>query len=118
MSATAKITGPPALDKNVTLLSHVKYEHLVAGVSGGVLATVILHPLDVIKIRFAANDERHLPTPRYSGITNAFFTIYQQEGLRGLYRGVIPNVVGAGTSWGLYFLFYNTIKTWIQEGDN
>ena len=31
----------------------VKYEHLVAGVSGGVASTLILHPLDLLKIRFA-----------------------------------------------------------------
>lgn len=35
------------------LSSHVKYEHLVAGISGGVTSTLILHPLDLIKIRFA-----------------------------------------------------------------
>jgi solute carrier family 25 folate transporter 32 len=27
------------------------HEHLVAGVSGGVSATLALHPLDVIKVR-------------------------------------------------------------------
>lgn len=31
----------------------VRYEHLVAGVSGGVASTLILHPLDLLKIRFA-----------------------------------------------------------------
>ena len=35
------------------LFSHVHYEHLVAGISGGVASTLILHPLDLIKIRFA-----------------------------------------------------------------
>ena len=33
------------------LFQHVKYEHLLAGVSGGVSATLALHPLDVIKVR-------------------------------------------------------------------
>lgn len=33
----------------------VKIEHLVAGVSGGVISTLILHPLDLLKIRFAGN---------------------------------------------------------------
>lgn len=35
------------------LLSHVKVENLVAGLSGGVVSTMILHPLDLVKIRFA-----------------------------------------------------------------
>jgi len=30
---------------------------------------------------------------------------------------VTPNVWGAGCAWGLYFLFYNSIKTWWQGGD-
>lgn len=40
----------------VTLFKHVKYEHLVAGVTGGVTSTVLLHPLDLLKIRFAGKD--------------------------------------------------------------
>lgn len=39
--------------RKVTLFSQVKYEHMVAGISGGVTSTLILHPLDLIKIRFA-----------------------------------------------------------------
>ena len=32
-------------------LSGVRYEHLLAGISGGVISTCILHPLDLLKIR-------------------------------------------------------------------
>lgn len=35
--------------------SNVKYEHLVAGISGGVVSTLALHPLDLVKIRLAGN---------------------------------------------------------------
>ncbi len=38
---------------NVTLFRHLKYEHLVAGITGGVTSTLLLHPLDLLKIRFA-----------------------------------------------------------------
>ena len=41
---------------------HVGWEHLVAGVSGGVASTVILHPLDLIKIRFQGEHKRQ-PDP-------------------------------------------------------
>lgn len=43
-------------------------------------------------------------------------TIWKLDGLRGLYQGVTPNVWGAGLSWGLYFLFYNAIKSYKTEG--
>lgn len=41
------------LQRVFSKLSHYQYEHLVAGVSGGVVSTLLLHPLDLIKIRFA-----------------------------------------------------------------
>ncbi|XP_039954007.1 mitochondrial folate transporter/carrier [Bactrocera neohumeralis] len=101
----------------LNLSSHVKYEHLVAGISGGVTSTLILHPLDLIKIRFAVNDGRTTTVPQYSSLSSAFSTIFRQEGFRGLYKGVTPNIWGSGSSWGLYFMFYNTIKTFIQGGN-
>lgn len=36
-----------------SLFEHVKIEHMVAGFTGGVASTLILHPLDLLKIRFA-----------------------------------------------------------------
>ncbi|KAL7736785.1 hypothetical protein ACLKA6_015630 [Drosophila palustris] len=111
-------TAPSSPNKfKFNVFSHVKYEHLVAGVSGGVASTLILHPLDLIKIRFAVNDGRTATVPQYRGLGSAFTTIFRQEGFRGLYKGVTPNVWGSGSSWGLYFMFYNTIKTFIQGGD-
>lgn len=97
------------------LLSHVKVENLVAGLSGGVVSTLILHPLDLVKIRFAVSDGLQV-RPKYNGIVNCMRSVWQQEGLRGLYQGVTPNIWGAGASWGLYFFFYNAIKAYVKEG--
>uniref|UniRef100_UPI0037E9BDA3 solute carrier family 25 member 32b n=1 Tax=Semicossyphus pulcher TaxID=241346 RepID=UPI0037E9BDA3 len=97
------------------VFSHVKIGNLVAGLSGGVVSTLVLHPLDLVKIRFAVSDGLEL-RPKYSGILNCMKSVWQQEGLRGLYQGVTPNVWGAGASWGLYFLFYNAIKGYTKEG--
>ncbi|KNC25121.1 hypothetical protein FF38_07816 [Lucilia cuprina] len=63
------------------------------------------------------NDGRTAAVPQYRGLGSAFATIFRQEGFRGLYKGVTPNVWGSGSSWGLYFMFYNTIKTFIQGGN-
>lgn len=98
-----------------SLLRNLKYEHLVAGISGGLVATLVLHPLDLVKIRFAVNDGKEHLGPKYRSIANAFTTIYKQEGLYGMYRGVIPNIWGAGSSWGFYFFFYNSIKTSMSQ---
>lgn len=117
MSAMSSTKSAKVTSSKLSLISHIKYEHLVAGISGGVTSTLILHPLDLIKIRFAVNDGRTTTIPQYRGLGSAFTTIFRQEGFRGLYKGVTPNVWGSGSSWGLYFMFYNTIKTFIQGGN-
>ncbi|XP_023669993.2 solute carrier family 25 member 32b [Paramormyrops kingsleyae] len=94
--------------------SHVRYENLVAGVTGGVISTMVLHPLDLVKIRFAVSDGLEL-RPKYNGMLHCIRSIWRAEGLRGLYQGVTPNVWGAGASWGLYFFFYNAIKAYARE---
>ncbi|XP_069050956.1 solute carrier family 25 member 32a isoform X2 [Lepisosteus oculatus] len=98
------------------LFSHVRYENLVAGLSGGVVSTLVLHPLDLVKIRFAVSDGLAL-RPKYNGIFHCMQSVWRLEGLRGLYQGVTPNVWGAGASWGLYFFFYNAIKSYKQESN-
>lgn len=47
---------------------HVRYENLVAGVSGGVLSNLALHPLDLVKIRFAG---KSLPTSRAASLAGS-----------------------------------------------
>ena len=100
-----------------SFFSNIKWEHLVAGISGGVISTLLLHPLDLIKIRLEVNDGSGKKSPSYRGLVDAFSTIGRQDGFRGLYKGVSPNVWGAGASWGLYFFFYNALKRYYQAGD-
>jgi len=94
-----------------------KYEHLLAGVSGGVVSTVVLHPLDLLKVRFAVDDGQ-TKRPHYTSLRHAVKVILNQEGVRGFYKGITPNVAGAGSAWGLYFLFYSTIKSEMQQGNS
>ncbi|XP_012534626.1 mitochondrial folate transporter/carrier [Monomorium pharaonis] len=113
-----KGSGTPGAPRQLNVLSNFKYEYLVAGISGGVVSTLMLHPLDLIKIRFAVNDGHTSTTPQYNGLRNAITQIVKTEGVRGLYRGVTPNVLGSGSSWGFYFFFYNMIKSSIQGGNS
>ncbi|XP_034980437.2 mitochondrial folate transporter/carrier [Zootoca vivipara] len=110
-SSTTTSSAPPAAR---SLFRHVHYENLVAGLSGGVISTLVLHPLDLVKIRFAVSDGLEL-RPKYNGVLHCLTTVWKHEGLRGLYQGVTPNMWGAGASWGLYFFFYNAIKAYKTE---
>lgn len=97
------------------IIKHLKYEYLVAGMVGGTVSTLVLHPLDLLKLRFAVDDGHTKSVPHYSGIKSAVTQIVKEEGIKGLYRGMVPNVIGSASSWGCYFLVYHCLKTWIQD---
>lgn len=83
------------------------------------MSTLVLHPLELVKIRFQVNEGYggSPDRPTYRGILHAMRSIFNNSGFVGLYQGVTPNIWGAGISWGLYFFLYNTMKTWMQEGN-
>ncbi|XP_040582258.1 solute carrier family 25 member 32 isoform X2 [Lepeophtheirus salmonis] len=63
------------------------------------------------------DDGKERTRPKYLGLRHAISSIFKQEGLKGFYKGVTPNIAGAGTAWGLYFLFYNRVKSIQQKGN-
>jgi len=84
------------------MFSNLNYKHFVSGVAGGVTASAILHPLDLIKIRYSVNDGS-TSRPQYRSMWHLAKTVWMKEGIKGLYAGVSPNLLGAGLSWGFYF---------------
>ncbi|XP_057309788.1 mitochondrial folate transporter/carrier-like isoform X2 [Hydractinia symbiolongicarpus] len=95
---------------------NIKYEYLVAGLSGGVLSTLVLHPFDLIKVRFQVNDGTVIKNRQvYTGVVNAFQTIVKSDGLRGLYQGASANIAASSLSNSLYFCIFNSIKLTTQE---
>jgi len=86
-SPLSSLSGPSSWKAEyLQFLSHVRLEHLLAGMTGGVASTLVLHPLDLVKIRFAVNDGGLDARPKYNGLYHAFRSILKDEGLRGLYR--------------------------------
>uniref|UniRef100_A0A672GQN5 Uncoupling protein 3 n=1 Tax=Salarias fasciatus TaxID=181472 RepID=A0A672GQN5_SALFA len=66
---------------------------LLAGCTTGAMAVAFAQPTDVVKVRFQA--QSRLPessAKRYSGTLEAYRTIARDEGLRGLWKGCLPNV--------------------------
>ncbi|KAK9881934.1 hypothetical protein WA026_018128 [Henosepilachna vigintioctopunctata] len=109
-------TNPGTIGNQNNFIDHVHYEHLIAGISGGVVSSLILQPLDLLKIRFEVNNEFNY-NPKYKGIIDGLTTIFKEEGIKGLYRGAVPSIVGSGVSWGMYFYFYSALKTLKQNGN-
>ncbi|VAI02182.1 unnamed protein product [Triticum turgidum subsp. durum] len=95
------------------------WENAVAGATAGFATVATFHPLDVVRTRFQVSGGRGLSDlPPYRNTGHAVYTIARSEGLRGLYAGFYPAVLGSTVSWGLYFFFYNRAKQrYLQEKD-
>ena len=87
-----------------------KFESAVAGGVAGLTTVVALHPLDIVRTRFQVNDGRQAAVPSYRHTFHALCTIGRVEGLRGLYAGLFPALLGSSLSWSLYFFLYTNIK--------
>ncbi|XP_057862437.2 folate transporter 1, chloroplastic isoform X3 [Cryptomeria japonica] len=92
-----------------------QWENATAGAIAGFTTVAALHPLDVVRTRFQVNDGRLTRFPLYTNTANALYTIARTEGLRGLYSGFFPAVLGSSLSWGLYFFFYSRAKHRYQK---
>lgn len=91
-------------------------DHAVSGIGAGVVTTLCLNPLDLLKIKFQV--DTGVPAGGIGKqIYYALRNVQQQQGWRGLYRGISPNIAGNASSWGLYFLFYNVLKKQAAGGD-
>lgn len=66
---------------------------VLAGLTTGGLAVVCAQPTDVVKVRFQAQKkEVSTGKARYSSTMQAYRTIGREEGVRGLWKGALPNI--------------------------
>ncbi|KAF1516112.1 Mitochondrial uncoupling protein 3, partial [Eudyptula albosignata] len=65
---------------------------VLAGCTTGAVAVTCAQPTDVVKVRFQANGALLDGARRYSGTVDAYRTIAREEGVRGLWRGTLPNI--------------------------
>ncbi|GAA6225788.1 mitochondrial uncoupling protein 2-like [Lates japonicus] len=67
---------------------------LLAGCTTGAMAVTFAQPTDVVKVRFQA--QVRLPesgsVKRYSSTIEAYKTIARDEGVKGLWKGCLPNI--------------------------
>ncbi|XVE87359.1 hypothetical protein DITRI_Ditri18aG0111200 [Diplodiscus trichospermus] len=90
--------------------SQWQWENATAGAVAGFATVAAMYPLDIVRTRFQVNDGRVTNFPTYKNTAHAIFAITRLEGLKGLYAGFSPAVLGSTVSWGLYFFFYGRAK--------
>ncbi|XP_062531235.1 solute carrier family 25 member 16 isoform X2 [Bombyx mori] len=83
-------------------------DKFVAGAGAGVTAVTLTYPLDTIRARLAFQiTGEH----RYTGIVHAALTMFRNEGgMRALYRGFVPTMVGMVPYAGFSFYCFESLK--------
>jgi solute carrier family 25 iron transporter 28/37 len=82
--------------------------NMVAGAFAGIAEHSVMYPVDLLKTRMQIINPA--AGGLYTGLSNAFSTIYRIEGLRTLWRGVTSVIVGAGPAHAVYFGTYEVVK--------
>ena len=84
-SAPAQL--PMSEDKSEPAPAH--YKGFVAGVFSGIAKLTVGHPFDTIKVRLQTSDKA-----RFKGPLDCLLQTVRNEGVRGLYKGATPPLVG------------------------
>ncbi|KAJ6658324.1 hypothetical protein lerEdw1_020596 [Lerista edwardsae] len=102
--------------------------HLVAGGFGGTAGAILTCPLEVVKTRLQSSSLALrpfcLPMVQLQGVNGTLLrpglpsvgvlellrTILEKEGIRSLFRGLGPNLIGVAPSRAIYFAAYSQAK--------
>ncbi|XP_077220043.1 mitochondrial substrate carrier family protein [Tasmannia lanceolata] len=84
----------------------------LGGVGTGALQSIILSPVELVKIRLQLQHHRTNP----EGPVSLAKTIIRKEGIRGMYRGLLTTVLRDAPSHGVYFWTYEYTREWLHPG--
>ncbi|XP_027811547.1 mitochondrial thiamine pyrophosphate carrier isoform X2 [Marmota monax] len=90
--------------------------HFVCGGLSACAATLTVHPVDVLRTRFAAQGEPRV----YKTLQDAVVTMYRTEGPLVFYKGLTPTLIAIFPYAGLQFSCYSSLKhvyEWVMPAD-
>lgn len=91
-----------------------KVNHFVSGSAAGTFATCMTYPLDLLRTRFAA--QQNASKQVYFGVVQAIKHIYSHEGgPKGFYRGLGATLCSVVPNMGLFFMIYEETRSLMNQ---
>ena len=87
---------------------------LLAGAISGAVAQTCTYPFDVLRRRFQINTMSGMGY-QYKGITDAIRVIVTQEGIKGLYKGIVPNLLKVAPSMASSWLSFEMTRDFLVD---
>ena len=86
----------------------------ICGSGAGLLAKLAIYPFDMLKKRLQVQGfeeaRKHFgQVRRYSGLLHCVKNVILEEGLRGLYKGLVPSLLKAAVVSGTIFCSYDRL---------
>lgn len=78
----------------------------LSGSAAGTTALLATYPFDVIRTRLAYQTTNKL----YNGIFHGLYEVISKEGIRSMFRGIIPAVIGVSIYGGVTFSIFFSLK--------
>lgn len=92
---------------------HGNIRKLFCGALAGSIAQTIIYPLDVLRRRFQVSGMNSMDY-KYNGTWHALKTMAQKEGVKSLYRGLLPNYLKVAPAMGVTFYSYELTKEFLH----
>ncbi|KAI1153621.1 mitochondrial folate carrier protein [Nemania diffusa] len=77
----------------------------IAGLTAGSVATLVVHPLDIVKTRMQIHRSHAATSPALTTISVIRGLTRTPHPVAALYRGLTPNLLGNASSWASFFFF-------------
>lgn len=69
------------------------WQSMTSGASAAILGPCATCPFDVVKTRLMAQQKQQGVAPRYTGLIHALTTIPREEGIRAMWKGLLPRLM-------------------------
>eukprot|EP01103_Thecamoeba_quadrilineata_P019462 TRINITY_DN7898_c0_g1_i1.p1 TRINITY_DN7898_c0_g1~~TRINITY_DN7898_c0_g1_i1.p1 ORF type:complete len:298 (-),score=53.94 TRINITY_DN7898_c0_g1_i1:40-933(-) len=86
-------------------------EATMAGFGAGVMEAILtVTPMENVKVKFI-HDQVLSEKPRYRGFFHGMSVILKENGIAGIYKGLMPTILKQSTNQAIRFFVYNFITT-------